>query len=362
MHYGAEHTHGARASDAWTYRGLRTAILENEELRVVVLADKGGDVASLLHKPTDTEFLWRSPNGVRNPAPYLPTTGDGSSLWIDVYEGGWQTVFPGGGNPASYAGADLGIHAESALLPWDVHVTDEGPATAALALRTRLARTPFTAERTISLRAGSPTLHVEETITNAGGEAFATSYGQHITFGPPFLDASCLIDLPGGTVRNQAEAYVPNHRLRPGAVSAWPHAEGIDGGLVDLRDVPPPGAGHEDMAYVDDMPEGWYALTNTARGVGLAVSYPVTLYRHLWYWQVFSGGSGYPWWRRTYNVGLEPFTSASNAGLEAAIADGSAVTVEAGGSLRSTLRLTAYRSTRGVERVGADGSVVLRTG
>jgi len=33
MHYEGERTYGCRISSAWTYRGLRTVVLENEVLR-----------------------------------------------------------------------------------------------------------------------------------------------------------------------------------------------------------------------------------------------------------------------------------------------------------------------------------------
>ena len=44
MHYQNERNYGCRVSDSWTYRGLRTAIIENELLRIVILIDKGADV------------------------------------------------------------------------------------------------------------------------------------------------------------------------------------------------------------------------------------------------------------------------------------------------------------------------------
>ena len=102
MHYQLERTHGCRISDAWAYRGLKTAIIENKILRVVVLIDKGADIYQLVHKPTDTDFLWRSPWGVRDPSKFIPTTGSPTNVWLDVYEGGWQTVLPGGGFPSVY--------------------------------------------------------------------------------------------------------------------------------------------------------------------------------------------------------------------------------------------------------------------
>ena len=72
MHYRIERNYGCRISDSWAYRGLKAAVLENELLRVVVLIDKGADVYEFLHKPTDTDFVWRSPWGVRDPSRIRP--------------------------------------------------------------------------------------------------------------------------------------------------------------------------------------------------------------------------------------------------------------------------------------------------
>jgi hypothetical protein len=357
MYYGAEHTYGARASDAWTYRGLRTVIIENELLRAVVLADKGADIMSLVHKPTDTELLWRSPWGVRNPATYVPTTGDPTALWLDFYEGGWQSVFPGGGFPSRHANADLGLHAESSLLPWDVHVAEEGPERACAEFKVRLARTPFISSRSVSIEVASPTLVVRETLTNCSEVEFPVSYGQHIAIGPPFLSEACVIDLPGGTVHNHPVDWSPSGRLKAAAVSRWPQAVLKDGSTVDLRRVPPRGADIEDQLYVADLADGWYAVTNIDLRVGLAVHFPKELYRFLWYWQVFSGGPGYPWWGRNYNIGLEPFTAATNRGLEAAVEDASALTLAPRESLQSEVLVTIYSSQTGVQSVGSDGTV-----
>src|SRR4051812_30361156 len=106
---------GARADDGWTYRGLRTVILENHHLRVMVLADKGGDIASLVHKPSDTKSLGRSPGWVRGPREHYPMSGQPDQLWLDPYEGGWQSISPNGGWASSYGGLDLPLHAESAV-------------------------------------------------------------------------------------------------------------------------------------------------------------------------------------------------------------------------------------------------------
>ena len=56
MHYQNERNYGCRVSDSWTYRGLKTVVLENELLRIVILADKGADIYLFVNKPLDVDF------------------------------------------------------------------------------------------------------------------------------------------------------------------------------------------------------------------------------------------------------------------------------------------------------------------
>jgi Domain of unknown function (DUF4432) len=359
-HYGAELTHGARVDDGWAYRGLKTVVIENEVLRAVVLADKGADVFSLVHKPTDTEYLWRSPWGVRDPRRYVPTTGGPVELWLDFYEGGWQTVVPAGGRPATVAGAGLGQHGEANLLPWDCRILEEGPDRAVVRFRVRLPRTPLVVTKELSLESGAPTLVVRETVTNVGAEPLPMVYGQHIALGPPFLSDRCIIDLPGGTVLSHPVQYSANNRMRPGTSTPWPTGILLDGTEADMRAVLGPEARVDDQAYITDLVDGWYAVTNTETGVGIGVRFPHQLFRYLWYWQMFGGGIGYPWWGQTYNIGLEPFTGYPNLGLDEAVANGSALTIAPGQTVEAEVRVTAFQGRTGVADMTADGAVVPR--
>jgi len=198
MHYQLERTYGCRISDAWTYRGLKTAILENELLRIVVLIDKGADIYQFVHKPTDVDFLWRSPWGVRDPSKFLPTTGSPVGIWMDTYEGGWQTVLPAGGYAGNYKGADLGLHAEVNNMPWDCVITEDTPERVSMRCWVRTARLPFFFEKTLTLTSGSAALDIQETLVNEGEEPAHCVWGQHIALGAPFLSEDCVIDLPGG--------------------------------------------------------------------------------------------------------------------------------------------------------------------
>jgi hypothetical protein len=360
MQYQNERNHGCRVSDAWTYRGLKTVVMENELLRVVVLVDKGADILELVHKPTDVDFLWRSPWGVRDPSKFVPTTGSGEGLWMDFYEGGWQTVFPAGGFPATYGGADLGLHAESSLAPWDCQIVDDTPEKVSIRCWIRTARTPFYFEKTLSLTGGSPVLQIDEFLVNEGNETVPCVWGEHIAIGAPTLSGDSVIDLPGGTLMTHPETN-PHARLKPGIQGPWPWTEDNDGNAVDLSKVPSASIEAYDMAYITDMPEGWYALTNQSTGVGLGVVFPKDLFKYLWYWQSLGGGYGYPWYGRCYNVGLEPFTSFANNGLTSAIENGTAVNMEPGQRLDASVKAIAYTDApNGVQRISPDGTVVKR--
>ena len=59
----SRHHYGARLHE-YTERGYRTLALENASIRVEMLADKGTDIITFLHKPSDTDFMWHRPGGL----------------------------------------------------------------------------------------------------------------------------------------------------------------------------------------------------------------------------------------------------------------------------------------------------------
>ncbi len=360
MHYQLERNHGCRVSDAWMYRGLKTAILENELLRVVILVDKGADIYQLVHKPTDTDFLWRSPWGVRDPRAFTSTTGSPTDVWLDMYEGGWQTVLPGGGFPSVYGEADMGLHAEVNTMPWDSAIVEDTPERVSIRLSVRTYRTPFFFEKTLSLSSGSPVLEIDQVLTNEGEEPVHCVWGEHIALGPPFLSEDCVIDVPGGKVMNHHEVFHPNNRLKPGFEGPWPWVEAADGSRIDLSKVPSKEIRSYDQSYITDMPAGWYAITNRKQGVGFGVAFPTDVYRYLWYWQSLGGGYGHPWYGRTYNIGLEPFTSYTNEGLQKAIENGTALLLQPEQRVEASVRAVAFESTLGFEAISPDGRVTTK--
>jgi hypothetical protein len=352
-YYTHERNFGCRATE-YVYRGLRTVSMENELIRVTVLADKGGDIIEFLHKPTDTDFMWRSPLGVRNPATYVPTIARAEGNFLDYYPGGWQDCLPTGGGPATYAGTHFGPHGEFCLIPWEYTLHDDGPDRVALHLRVRGVRTPLMIEKQLLIRGNAPILTIRERLVNEGHEPFDLMWGHHPAFGPPFLDPSCVVDLPGGLV--QATAVQPTHRYQPGSGYPWPHAPGRDGAPLDLSTIPSPEIRTHDTVFLTELPEGWYAVTNTDRGVGFGMVWPVAVFKALWFWQVYGGAFGSPWYGRVYTIALEPWTTPHTT-IDEAIAHGTHRRLAPGEALEVKLRAVAYSGLRRVHHITPEGVV-----
>jgi hypothetical protein len=164
-----------------------------------------------------------------------------------------------------------------------------------------------------------------------------------------------VIDLRGGLVTIHPTKFHPNNRLNPNAQGPWTKYK--HGSRMDLSRAPPKSIRAYDRSYIADMPECWYAVTDHRLGVGWGVVYSQEVFRYLWYWQSLDGGYRYPWYGRTRNVGLEPFTSYGNEGLASAIENRTALGLEPGQRIEKSLKAIACTCTRRIKRIYADGSV-----
>ena len=124
-----------------------------------------------------------------------------------------------------------------------------------------------------------------------------------------------------------------------------------DGTVADASLVPAYGeAQAQEMAYLAELQNGWYAITNPARQIGFGLHFDHQLYRYIWYWQQLGDvAQGYPWWGRTHTAALEPWTSYPTNGLNEAIANGTAMTLAPGQVVETQLCAVIYT---GLDRVG----------
>lgn len=299
-----------RISTEYTYKGIEMAILENRYLRVEVLTGKGGDIISFRDKRSDIDPLWRSPHNWVPPTELSIPKG-GSTSWTDHYPGGWQVNLPVAGEGMMIEGADYGLHGESALVPFSSAIARDDAEAVELELTADLVRYPFRIERTLSLQADEPKLHLDETVTNLGEVPLEFIWQHHIALGPPLVGPGAHLDIPAasGLVDDYSRGGYENSRLQSESAFKWPHAPGKDGETIDLRTFPPYDAEVNDMAYATDLDDGWYAITNPELDFGFGVTFPADLYESVWYWQPLGGETGSPFFGRNYNIGLEPTTA-----------------------------------------------------
>ena len=86
-----ERNFGSRLREI-VWRGHRCVILENERLRVLVVADKGADVLEFLYKPLDVELLWHSYHGLRRAGPERASSPLPEGPFRDQFAGGWYEM------------------------------------------------------------------------------------------------------------------------------------------------------------------------------------------------------------------------------------------------------------------------------
>ena len=319
---------GARVRE-YVVQGMRAVFLENERLRIGILADKGTDLFELLYKPKDVDFAWLSANGVQNPSVYAAANSDAVATFVDTYPGGWQEILPNGGAPSTYAGASYGQHGELSVVPWDYEVIEDGEREVAVRFTVVGRKSPFRVVKDVRLRAGDPAFSIEEVVENEGASTTHLMWGHHITFGPPFLRPGARISLQNGVeVIPHAERLNRDRRRVAPDRGRWPLVAAEGGGELDLSLVPNPGE-PSDIVYLAGFSEGRYEVLDPD-GLGLRVEWDASVMPYLWFWQEFGATRGYPWYGRHYNIGLEPFTSYPTNGLEEAVRLGTALELDRG--------------------------------
>ncbi len=304
---------GCRLLTGVVLHGYDAVLMENRRLAIWVLPGKGSDIVQFLYKPRDVDVTWSTVWGLRQNAGV-------SRDFVGQYEGGWQEIFPNGGMPSDYQGARLGQHDEVARLPWQWRVVEDTASRVSIRLTVELVKTPFRLEKLLTLESESGLL-ISETVTNLSSTVQSAMWGHHLAFGPPFLSSNTQIETTARTVIVTDEPIAPR-RYRAGSYS-WPWVLGVEGSRHDLSRVPKRD-GTRDIVYLTDFDTGGYRLFDPDCGLAFSASWDAHVLPYCWYWQEL-GASGYPWYGRHYNIGLEPFGGYPTHGLGEAMENGSAL-------------------------------------
>jgi hypothetical protein len=324
------------ADSWWSFLGLRTVVLENRALRVVILPELGGRIWSIVYKPLDRELLWQNPRIPPRKVPF-------GACYDDVWCGGWEELFPND-VPGTILGEKYPDHGEVWSIDWDCDTrSSEDSATVALTCNTPISACCL--ERRLTLRAGEAALHTEHRLTNKGRDDFPFLWKMHPAFR---ISPDCRIDFPPMTV--ELEPAWPASLSGAPLRFPWPHADTPEG-RIDLSRIPSADSGRCHFFYGTGFSEGWGAITDTAAGLTYGVTFSADVFRSCWLFASFGG------WRNHNVAIIEPSTTYPFE-IEKAIERGTAPILATGQSIETR---TAMRVQTGLSRVrglSASGSFV----
>jgi len=329
--------------------GYRALVIENELLKVSIYLDKGSDIYEFLYKPTDTDFMWKSPmvmDGNRN-TPFTKEAPNGS--FLDIYEGGWQDILPTIGNPVDHMNGNLGTHGELFSLPFNYTVLENNPEKVVIKMYTRMRRAPLYVEKQLTIESHKPYISIVQTITNEADEEYKFSWGQHPAVGMPFLNENCVIDVPAAkTCRTYSKNISPNEVVPPNIVFDWPWLSGSNGKKVDISKIMSPAVKTSFIVYLENISDGWYGITNLKSRLGFGMVWDKSVFKHLWMWMVYRGSYGFPWYGRTYNIALEPWSSIPD-NFEEVLNQKDYLSLKPGKSLKSEYSAVVYKSNKRIK-------------
>lgn len=211
----------------------KVARIENDAL-IVTVSREGGHIAEIIEKKTGVNPLWTPPWPSIEPSTHNarshPEYGDdseskllsgilGHNLCLDIF---------GPPSPAEFA-SGVTVHGESSIAPYEIDATG-----LRMIARAHLPLAQLDFERELTL--AGDVVEIRETVTNLTAMDRPLAWTQHVTLGPPFLEAGITtLDINAPKSMVFPGDFGPAQPYKPGALFEWPHAPNKDGSTTDLR-------------------------------------------------------------------------------------------------------------------------------
>ncbi len=294
-------------NDEGNINGMKTIFMENEFLKIGVLAGRGSDIFQFEYKPVGIDLMLRLDKDIINPNQVFSQIRNTGTQFEDYYYGGWQEILPNSA-PINYRGAELGQHGEVSLIPWDYEILKTSEDEVSIKLWTRPLRFPILIEKTMTLKKGSAKFYIDETLTNESETSLHLMWGHHIAFGLPFLSEGATIET--SATKFMAEEAMPEKRFfKPGEIQDWPHVKNIKNEFIDARTILKSDADtFSDLAYLSDFRgDAFYSIKTDV--MSFSIHWDKSIFNSLWYWQERFATQDAPWWGKTYAVAFEPWSS-----------------------------------------------------
>jgi len=291
-----------------SYAHRRTALLENERLKLTLLPG-GGHIAAVELKPNGVSPLWDPPWETIEPSKYDAAKYDeyGPPIEGKLLAGivGHNLCFDFFGPPSEQEfAAGLAVHGEASVVDWEVAVSD-GEITAVGDFPLAGMRM----ERRLRLSPGSQVVTIRETAENLASADRAVGWTQHATLGPPFLEkGKTVFHMPATSSKVFEGEFAPGRdRLKAGAEFEWPNAPTADGGSSDLRLTADDAVSGAFTAHLMDprREQAWFTAYHPGSKALFGYAWRRADFPWLGIWEENYSREHPPWRGRTLTRGME---------------------------------------------------------
>jgi hypothetical protein len=334
--YSDRNMRDVRVGPGQDLNSLRTIVLENRFLRLVVLPEAGARIWQITYKPLNADILW---NNTKLP----PSIQALHTSYDDNWCGGWDDLFPND-EAGLLAGLQVPDHGELWTGAWEAEPQEqEGAASLHLSLRTPI--THFLAERSMHLRRDSCVLEVRYRLTNTGSKALPFLWKLHPAFA---VSDQHRIDFPPMTVVRERD-FEGTLETAP-QIFDWPLAT-TDSGTLDLRNVPHVSSRAVHFFYGTGFSDGWCGLTNRATRLAAGLRFDPQVFSSCWLFATHGG------WNDLNVAVLEPATGYPFR-IQSMIDSGRARVLAPGETLSTTVLFSVQEGLRSIGGIAEDGRML----
>lgn len=161
--------------------------------------------------------------------------------------------------------------------------------------------------RSLTLDRVNPVIYCEEEAGNLSGYDRPISWNQHVTFGPPFLQAGITsFDMPATRAKVCPAIDSPGFCLRRDADFTWPHAPTKDRKRWNLRTMPARRFGHYTAQLLSpELEIGFIAACNPRLKLLVVYAFRRAVFPWVGNWEERYNRTSAPWRGKTFCRGLE---------------------------------------------------------
>jgi len=202
--------------------------------------------------------------------------------------------------------AGLSTHGEAPTLKWDIQKQVQLPKIQ-LQYGLTLPEAQISFSRNLTLDRVNPVIYCEEEAVNLSRCDRPISWNQHVTFGPPFLEAGTTwFDMPATRAKVCPASYSSRFALQPDAEFTWPNAPTKDRKRMNLRTTPGLRFGHYTAQLLNpELEIGFIAACNPLLKLLVVYAFRRADFPWVGNWEERYNRTAAPWLRATFCRGLE---------------------------------------------------------